>query len=136
MRRLAFSNDGRRLIAEDGKFSVKTHTVPKKHAVTPVPQAGPPVHFDLDREWLSYMGRRILWILPEFRELHRHAVHSHGFVWADESGSVQYVDFDVSMLGKAGGWPPAEALLNNWKRVGPLGQIYFALGEPMSLLLK
>jgi WD40 repeat protein len=129
LKRLAFSNDGRRLIVEDDKFSVETHTVPEKPAATPAPQAGPPVHFDLDREWLSYMGRRILWVPPEFREPHCHAVHDHGFVWADESGSVQHVEFNISVMGEAGGWPPAEALHNKWKRVGPLRQINYALGS-------
>ncbi len=129
--RLAFSNDGRRLIAEDDAFSVETHTVPERHAMTPAPKLGLQVHFDLDREWLSYMGRNILWVPPEFREPHRHAVHSHGVVWADESGSVQRDEFDVSTMGEAGGWPPAKVLQNKWKRVGPLNQIVHAFEDFM-----
>jgi hypothetical protein len=128
--RLAFSNDGRRLIAEDDSFSVKTYMVPDKHVVpTEAPQAGPQVHFDLDREWLSYMGRHVLWVPPELPEPHRHAVHDHGFVWADESGRIHHVECDVAAMGEAGGWPPAEALLNKWKSVGPVGYIDYGLGQ-------
>ncbi len=113
---LDFSND-RRLKTGDATLAVETHSVPEK------PGEPPAVHFDFGREWITFMSRRVLWVPPEFREPHSCAIHDHGFVWADDDSSIQQVDFNPSMMDEAGGWPPAEALHNRWKRCHPIDNV-------------
>jgi hypothetical protein len=119
---LVFSNDSTRLRIEHAACPDKTYRVPDRHIEFPVSQDCSGVHFDLSREWISYMARNILWVPPEFHKPHAYALHKRGFIWTDREGSVRHIEFDPSLMDEAGGWPPAKPLNDKWRRVNPLNK--------------
>jgi hypothetical protein len=112
---MEFSSDGRQLLTEQGALALPAASA----------SAGPPaltrgctsllLHFRIDQEWISCMGRNILWVPPVCRVPHQRALLELGFAWADKGGIGRYLEFDSSMMSELGNWPLPETLQYQWK---------------------
>jgi hypothetical protein len=111
-KQMEFSHDGSQLLTEHGALCV-----PAGDDGMAAP-AGPPVLFGIGREWISCMGRNILWVPPQCRLPHRRAILAHGFAWADDVGIGRHIEFDPSLMSDLGDWPPAETLPYEWSSPG------------------
>jgi hypothetical protein len=114
-RHMDFSSDGRRLLTEHGALALPAAGA---SAGTPRLSRGRTsllLHFRIDREWISCMGRNILWVPPACRAPYRRALLKHGFAWADRGGIGRYLEFDTSLMSELGNWPLPETLQYKWR---------------------
>jgi WD40 repeat protein len=91
--RLHFSDDGRRLITDRGALGIGSLLDDASW-----PEANTVIHFFVDRELITYAGRRILWLPPDRRRPMLFGFYGNTFASGGYSGTIAVVELDPSKI--------------------------------------